>query len=735
MLAAVAAWGFWLAGAAAWAGATPPPEADALERAEALRAAGRPADAARWLQDWAQRHPAHGPALAAALGGALLESGRAAEAEPALRRALEGLDGASRAAVSNDLGLVEYGRRRSEAAAERFRETITAVPPGSALWLTASLNLARTRPPARRLDLLAALQPWVLDRAAEPDAPRWLVNLGSQSAALGKAGQALAHASLERARGLAAARGDLRLEVEALEGLGSLYEGARRAPDALALTDEALALAANGGPVVLDDLRLRLHWRRGRLLRALGDSHQALAAYQRAVEIAGALRQDLPIESLDGESSYRQVLEPLHAQYLRLALDALARTPGAQHPLLLTRVRDAVESLRQAEMQDFLGDRCPVSEEGATARLEPGVAVLYPLLLEDRVELLLETAAGLARRSVAQPGAQVRDQARDFAAAVRAIEPDVTAMGQALHAVLVAPVADLLTAQGVHTLVFVPEGELRLVPFAALHDGQSHLVQRLAVGSVISMGLTHFTPGSGRAPDTLLAGLSRPGGVAESLVRLELSMGAAGTRALGIGGGGGEGSVAERAERLRESLALPGVAREIAALGRTMPGRSLLDAQFSATRFLEEAATGRYRVVHIASHGVFGGSADTSFVLAHDELLGINRLQGMLRSEALQRDPIDLLTLSACQTAEGNDRAPLGIAGAAIRARARSVLGTLWPVEDNAARQVMEGFYRGLAGRLPKAEALRRAQVAVAADPRHGHPFFWAPFTLIGNWR
>jgi CHAT domain-containing protein len=94
------------------------------------------------------------------------------------------------------------------------------------------------------------------------------------------------------------------------------------------------------------------------------------------------------------------------------------------------------------------------------------------------------------------------------------------------------------------------------------------------------------------------------------------------------------------------------------------------------------------------------------------------------------------LTLSACETAEGNDRAPLGFSGAAIKARARSVLGTLWPVVDEAAQKVMTRFYGELvANNSGKALALRQAQTSLLKQAATNHPFYWAPFTLVGNWQ
>jgi CHAT domain-containing protein len=196
-----------------------------------------------------------------------------------------------------------------------------------------------------------------------------------------------------------------------------------------------------------------------------------------------------------------------------------------------------------------------------------------------------------------------------------------------------------------------------------------------------------------------------------------------------------KGDKVSRSAALREALALPGVKQEIEALGKIMPSTSLLNAGFTVGGFSHEAESGAYRIMHVASHGVFGGSADTSYILAYDDLLTLNGLQSLLKSDQFRKNPIELLSLSACETAEGDDRSPLGISGAAIKARAKSVLGTLWPVEDNAARKAMEKFYRGVATEhLTKAEALRQAQVELIHTDEFAHPLFWAPFVLIGNW-
>jgi CHAT domain-containing protein len=202
------------------------------------------------------------------------------------------------------------------------------------------------------------------------------------------------------------------------------------------------------------------------------------------------------------------------------------------------------------------------------------------------------------------------------------------------------------------------------------------------------------------------------------------------TRSLRLGAGAGAD-----VEQMRQSLALPGVAREVAVVGKQLGATSMLDAGFTVASFSGAVQSDNFGIVHVASHGMFGGTGASSFVLAYDDLLTLDGLQALLRNDKFRRHPIELLTLSACETADGNERAPLGMSGAAMKARAKSVLGALWPVEDEAAVAVMGSFYGGITqGHLGKAAALRQAQLNLMANPAMAHPAFWAPFTLIGNW-
>jgi CHAT domain-containing protein len=180
---------------------------------------------------------------------------------------------------------------------------------------------------------------------------------------------------------------------------------------------------------------------------------------------------------------------------------------------------------------------------------------------------------------------------------------------------------------------------------------------------------------------------------------------------------------------------LPNVAAELEALQTIFPGTTLVDKEFVVSKFEETLKREQFTILHIASHGEFSSEPDKTFLLAFDGKLTMDRLDSNIGLFKFRDEPLELLTLSACDTAEGDDRAALGLAGVAIKAGARSALATLWEINDVAAAGLVADFYRGLQdSSISRAKALQRAQVKMLSDPRYEHPGFWAPFLLINNW-
>ncbi|MBL8341316.1 MAG: CHAT domain-containing protein [Rubrivivax sp.] len=729
--------------------------------------------------------PAARGRAAARLGEAYLRLNRLEEAGPPLEDAAAApLPAAARAAVLLDLGRWHLARRQPARAEEAWARAAQAAGNDTELALAAELNRIRLLPAAQRAARLQQAAASIGTLPTPALRARFSLNSAAQARELEGATE-LAHRMSEFGRAEALRAGDDRLAAEGHDALAALYESAGRTGEALQLVEQGIAHARRRDA---HDLLMSLEARAGRLTRALGRLDLALEAHRRAVQHIEAVRADIPVQYLDGRSSFRLTLEPTYLGLTGLLLErAAVLPPGPEQQALLRQARDTVELIKQTELQDYLRDRCAVDSavrERASPRPPPGTAIYTPVILPDRLELLLETESGIERAS-APIGAEVlREEVLDYVAALRAGRP-LLARSEALHGWLIKPLAKRLAEARIHTLVSVPDGVLRLLPLASLHDGRGYLIERLAVATVPGLSLLAARGEAGAGGErgnaalargaqmVLLAGMSEPGPVVDKLSdRLAESV-------LGPLPEATRGAV--RAKALREALALPGVREEVNNIAGTMPSTVLLDSDFTLAALRSQLRSRTHSLIHIASHGVFGDSAETTFIMTYDELLTLDGLQALLREGRSGGDgpnaaggggapgsgsrtaaaPIELLTLSACQTAEGDDRAPLGMSGTALKARARSALGTLWPVADEAANRVMSGFYRRLAG-LPAAtgtppatpaaaapagpapaagppasrvEALRQAQLELLRTPRNEHPFYWAPFILIGDWQ
>jgi CHAT domain-containing protein len=181
--------------------------------------------------------------------------------------------------------------------------------------------------------------------------------------------------------------------------------------------------------------------------------------------------------------------------------------------------------------------------------------------------------------------------------------------------------------------------------------------------------------------------------------------------------------------------ALPNVSAELKELGTLFQSTTLVDKEFLAANLEKKLKDEPFTIVHVASHGEFGSDVDNTFLLAFDQKVTLDRLNEMVGVFKFRDDPLELLTLSACDTAAGDDRAALGLAGMAIKAGARSALATLWNINDEASVDLVLDFYRELKDTsVSRAVALQRAQLKMLANPRYEHPGFWSPFLMINNW-
>ncbi len=176
---------------------------------------------------------------------------------------------------------------------------------------------------------------------------------------------------------------------------------------------------------------------------------------------------------------------------------------------------------------------------------------------------------------------------------------------------------------------------------------------------------------------------------------------------------------------------------ELDKINEQIPSQvQLIDEEFKDKKLKSEFHFSSSSVVHLITHGQFSSNREKTFILTWDKPLNITELRNLLRTRDKIHPPIELLVLSACETLKGDERAALGLAGVAVRAGARSTLATLWQVNDQSTAEFMGLFYQELiTNKKSKAEALRTAQLNFLRRRDYkNHPYYWAPFVLVGNW-
>ena len=700
------AWALCLALAAHGAAAASPDEEarDLMRAAQGDLASGRNPDAVQKLERALALRPAEPLAaeVQASLGNAYLASGRAAEAERTLTAAIERAHKTNRqptlAAALIDLGNLRAAQGRYAEAQNRYRDAIDAAAENKALATRASTNLARALiddgRPGEAIGILPKVAAELRTLPASRDKAYGLVSVGRLYGRLGDGARSAAvlRDSLEAAD----AANDARARSAALGYLAELYERGGRSAEALQLTQRAIVSA---GEADAPELLYRWQWDKARLLRTQGEVDEAILAYQHAVQTFTSVRADLAATPARG--SFRESVGPLFAELADLLLQQSGRLSDAKVAAsYLVAARTSMELFKGAELQDYFQDDCVAALRARTTgidQLAPQTAALYPIILKDRLELLLTLPDGMKRFTTRVNADTLTREIRIFRLLLeKRTTHEYYPHARQLYDWIIRPIAAELEKQRIDTLVIVPDGALRTIPLAALHDGEQFLVARYAIATTPGLTLSDPRPLPRQQVKVLLNGLT---------------------------------------DGVQGFAPLPYVGQELDAIQTLYGGRVLRDGEFTVPNMEKDLGETPYSIVHIASHGQFAAEVDKTFLLTYEDRLSMSKLEQFLGLSKFRTEPVELLTLSACETAAGDDRAALGLAGVAIKAGARSALATLWTVNDPASALVVSDFYRSLRDpAISKAKALQQAQLAALKDPRYRHPNYWSAFLLIGNW-
>jgi CHAT domain-containing protein len=424
-----------------------------------------------------------------------------------------------------------------------------------------------------------------------------------------------------------------------------------------------------------------------------------------------------------------------------------SRTKSQQQEIdRLVQLQDALNQqfnqfLDRPDIQKLIASLAPkvLRQTVDTSRLDAlrddlkklNAVLIYPLILDDRLELIITTPdSPPLRRTVNVKRQDLNTAIKDFRTALQNPSQDPKPIAQKLYNWLIKPLEADLKASQPQTLIYAPDAQLRYIPLAALHDGNQWLTQRYAINHITAQSLTDLTATPSKAPKILA--------------------GAIGNRPV---------LIALDGDNFRFN-GLPYTDNEVKSIQTLYPSTRILDGDsFSLPNVRPKL--GDYNILHLATHAsLVPKKVENSFIL-----FGSSTYATLRDIESWSLNNFDLVILSACETGLGGNFGTGGeeILGLGYQFQTRGAKATivsLWQVNDGSTSKLMEQFYTNLSkGKLGKAAALRQAQITLIQGNGTGtgndrssfkieviqdgktstitrnlsHPFYWAPFILIGN--
>lgn len=490
-------------------------------------------------------------------------------------------------------------------------------------------------------------------------------------------------------------------ESYALGTIGRFYAQIGQPTQAI---QHLLSASAHAESVQAWDIAYQWQQELGQLYQHTRNQKQAIQAYQAAINSLEQVRGTLLTVNPEFQFSFKRKVEPTYRALIRLLL----ATPNPD----LEQIVQTNERLQLAELENYLQcgklDFVPIN----TIQTEnPSLAVIHVLNLGSQYEVIVRSADRSLHRYTAS-AEQVSEAVRELTVNLRDprrsfnIKQDFHTYAQELYQLLIGPAQELGYLPNQGTLIFVLDSSLQSIPMSALYNGQRYLVQDYSISNAIN---SQLRPPKSLKPEqlkVLIAGLS-------------------------------EVSPSFRSPEAPANLTpLPEIKAEVTQIQKNaVASEALLNQVFTTGRFQDEVESTRYPILHISTHGQFSSDPNRTFVLAWDQPISLQQIKPLLQSRNLNdQSTIELLVLSACETARGDARSTLGIAGVAAQAGARSTIASLWLADAKATTELMGQLYQGLRAGKSKAEALRQAQIALLQNPEWRSPNYWAGFVLVGGW-
>ncbi|MGB3754772.1 MAG: CHAT domain-containing protein [Rivularia sp. (in: cyanobacteria)] len=501
---------------------------------------------------------------------------------------------------------------------------------------------------------------------------------------------------------------DTRLQSYAMGTLGSVYLQTQNLNSAGKLTKKAVDLALR---IEAQDIAYLWQWQLGYIFKLEENITSAIEYYSQAVDNLNDLRGDLLVLNSDTQYSFRDKVEPVYRQLVDLLLQSPSQNVSTKN---LKKARDVIEALQLREIENYFQEVClqakPEIIDTVVDKTDTAAAVIYPIILQNRLEIILKlpNQDKFNRYTTFIKANELENTLEKLQYSLRQPEQikKVNEISGKIYSWLIQPLEADLEQNKIETLVFVLDGNLRNIPMAVLYDSKAqekqpkYLIEKYAI--VLTPGLQMLEP--------------------KPLQRKELNILMAGV-------------TEKRIINNQEFNPLNNVQLELDTIKLQIPkSKKLIDRSFTDVNLEKQIDSAKYTIVHIATHGNFSSNLEETYILTWNKLLKIEDFDKLFQINTnADSQAIELLVLSACETANGDKRATLGLSGIAISAGARSTLASLWAVEDKSTAQLMSQFYQELQQhKLNKAKALQQAQIKLLKNSEP--PLIWAPYVLIGNW-
>lgn len=485
-----------------------------------------------------------------------------------------------------------------------------------------------------------------------------------------------------------------KIESYALGNLGGIYEQTKQLDIAQTLSEQALLIAQS---LNQPEIIYRWQWQLGRILNLIGEREKSITIYTKAINTLELLKKDLVSTNQSIQFSFTSSVEPVYRDLVNLLLQPDTNGNIPQENLI--KARNTIESLQLAELDNFLQENCLKAQPKSIDDIAQNSAVIYPIILPDRLEIILSLPQQPLKRYVTPVS---KSQLTSTALKLRQTlvirsRRDFYEPAQNLYQWLIQPLEQDLKNAQIKTLVFVLDGALRNIPVGTLYDGKQYLIEKYETSLTPGLQLLNPQPVQQTSLYTLAVGITQP----------------------------------------RKGFSpLFYVAQELESIKKNVKSRVLLNQNFTFQNFQEQLLDHSFPIVHIATHGQFSSNFEQTFLLSWDKKINVHQLESLLSGKSnIQNSAIELLVLSACETATGDEKASLGLAGMAVRSGARSTVATLWSVNDEASAELMRTFYQALAvGKKTKSQSLREAKLKLLNNAKYRHPFYWSSYILLGSW-